>query len=154
MKKKTALLYIFNFFFFLLSNYSYAEKIIISSEQLEVFRDTGLSIFKGNVYASDEILKIWTDHLEVKYNQVNEEITQIEAKGNVKIIRLDLQAKGDYSIYHTKREELFISGEVVVTEGSNVIECDELTVDLINSKSIMKSSKSKRIKAQIFKQDE
>ena len=81
-----------------------------------------------------------------------DEIKEILASGNVKIVRLieGSEIYGDIANYSLKDEIIVITGNVIVKENGNQISGNELIVDLKNSSSIMVGSDSNRVGALII----
>tara|TARA_B100000575_G_C22783727_1_gene464256 strand:+ start:189 stop:650 length:462 start_codon:yes stop_codon:yes gene_type:complete len=147
--KKFFFIKILSFIFLVSSNFSYADTLKISSKKLEVLRKEGLSVFTGNVYAVDKTMKIWSEKLSVLYDDKIEKIKEIIAEENVKIIRDDLEAYGDYSSYKPKINEMFLSGNITVIQDNNRVQCDQLTIDLESSTSIMTANNGNRVRVKI-----
>ncbi len=131
----------------------YADTIRISSERLNVNRDSNISVFTGNVYAEDNKIKLWSDKISMFYDETKKSVNEIVAEGNVKIIVNEVTAYGNFSKYRVAHEELLLKGNVVVIEKDNKIESDQLVLDLINSTSIMTADTNSRVTAQINKLD-
>ena len=131
----------------------YADTIRISSERLNVYRDSNISVFTGNVYAEDNKIKLWSDKISMFYDETKKSVNEIVAEGNVKIIVNEVTAYGNFSKYRVDHEELLLKGNVVVIEKDNKIESDQLVLDLINSTSIMTADTNSRVTAQINKLD-
>src|SRR5262249_17906676 len=67
----------------------------------------------------------------------NNEITQIDAKGNVFITMKPSKegekvqtAKGDWAIFDVKKQQVTMGGDVVLTQGENVLQGSKLVADL------------------------
>ena len=147
--KKFFFIKILSFIFLVSSNFSYADTLKISSKKLEVLRKEGLSVFTGNVYAVDKTMKIWSEKLSVLYDDKIEKIKEIIAEENVKIIRDDLEAYGDYSSYKPKINEMFLSGNITVIQDNNRVQCDQLSIDLDSSTSIMTANNGNKVRVKI-----
>tara|TARA_Y100000816_G_scaffold285352_1_gene264879 strand:- start:145 stop:594 length:450 start_codon:yes stop_codon:yes gene_type:complete len=141
---------IFFLLFVLFSTTLFAEELIITSERLDINRKDATSTFYGNVHVIEEGMEIWADKLLVTQNSLNNEIKEIYAENNVKIIRADLTAIGDNGLYLPLEESVQLSGNVTILEKGNTIHCDELLLDMKNSSSIMKSNLGKRVEATII----
>ena len=128
---------------------SYSNELKITSENLEVDRENKISIFLGDVYAHNEDIKIWSEKLIVKFDDIKNEIEQLNAENSVKIIREEITATGDVGLYYPKSEILNLLGNVEVVENNNYVKCDELYLDIKNSTSIMRSNSSNRVEAYI-----
>ena len=143
----------FIFLIFLYSTSSFANKIKIISDKLEIVRSKNVSIFSGKVYALEDNIKIWSDELILTSSKDEKTIKRINAKNNVKILREELSIIGDEAVYDPLKNELTVIGEVKVSENDNIILCDEIIIDLENSSSIMKSEPTKRVEAIIITED-
>ena len=141
------------FLILLYSTSSFANKIKIVSDKLEIVRSKNVSIFSGKVYALEDNMKIWSDELILTSSKDEKTIKRINAKNNVKILREELSIIGDEAVYDPLKNELTVIGEVKVSENDNIILCDEIIIDLENSSSIMKSEPTKRVEAIIISED-
>ena len=140
------------FLFILLINSANAEQIKIISDKLEIIRVENISIFSGNVYAIENDLEIWSEKLTVTSSQDETKVKEINAHGNVKIVREELTVNGDKARYDPIQNKLFVFGKVEVLQNQSIILCDKIIVDLENSSSIMSSDSNKRVEALIIKE--
>tara|TARA_B100001778_G_C18338068_1_gene516160 strand:- start:229 stop:693 length:465 start_codon:yes stop_codon:yes gene_type:complete len=146
---------IFIFITFLLTFFNASSeniKINIISDKLHVDMDERKSTFTGNVYAHNTDLKVWSDEMVVNLKLKKDEIRDIIASGNVKIVRLveGGEIYGDQANYSLENEIIIIKGNVIVKENSSQVNGNELIVDLKNSSSIMVGSDSNRVEAIII----
>ena len=146
---------IFIFITFLLTFFNASSeniKINIISDKLQVDMDERKSTFTGNVYAHNTDLKVWSDKMVVNLKLKKDEIRDIIASGNVKIVRLveGGEIYGDQANYSLENEIIIIKGNVIVKENSSQVNGNELIVDLKNSSSIMVGSDSNRVEAIII----
>ena len=132
------------------TNPANAKQIKIVSDELEVIRAENISIFSGNVYAMEDNLEIWSEELVVTSSQDENEIKEINAHGNVKIVREELSINGDKASFDLIPNKLFVFDEVEVLQNQITILCDIIIVDLENSSSIMSSDSNKRVEAIII----
>ena len=139
-----------NFLFIFITNSAIAKEIKIISDELEIIRIENISIFTGNVYAVEDNLKIWSEKLIMTSTLDEKEIKEINAQGNVKIVRQELSINGDKARYDVIQNKLFVSGKVEVVQNQSIILCDKIIVDLENSSSIMSSDSNKRVEAIII----
>tara|TARA_B100000902_G_C27322565_1_gene925781 strand:+ start:10447 stop:10896 length:450 start_codon:yes stop_codon:yes gene_type:complete len=143
-----------NFFiailFILFTNSANAKQIKIISDKLEIIRADNISIFSGNVYAVEDNLSIWSEKLILTSSKDEREVKEINAHGNVKIVREELSINGDKARYNPVQNKLFVFGKVEVLQNQSIILCDKIIVDLENSSSIMSSDSNKRVEALII----
>ena len=130
---------------------AYSDTIKISSEKLNIYRDSNISVFSGNVYAEDETIKLWSDKVSIYYDETKKSFYEIIAENNVKIVVNEVTAYGNFSKYRVDSEVLLLEGDVIVIEKDNKIQSDQLILDLVNSTSIMTSKSNSRVTAQINK---
>ena len=130
---------------------AYSDTIKISSEKLNVYRESNISVFSGNVYAEDDTIKLWSDKVSIFYDETNKSMYEIIAENNIKIIVNDVTAYGNFSKYKVDNEVILLEGDVVVIEKDNKIQSDQLILDLVNSTSIMTAKSNSRVTAQINK---
>ena len=146
-----------NFFitslFILFISSANAKQIKIISDKLEIIRAENISIFSGNVYAMEDELEIWSEKLIITSNKDENEVKEINAHGNVKIVREELSINGDKARYDPIQNKLFVFGEVEVLQNQSTILCDKIIVDLENSSSIMSSDSNKRVEALIINEN-
>jgi len=141
------------FLFILFTNSASAKQIKIVSDRLEIIRAENISIFSGNVYAMEENLEIWSEELIMTSSKDENEVKEINAYGNVKIVREELSINGDKARYDPIQNKLFVVGEVEVLQNQSTILCDKIIVDLENSSSIMSSGSNKRVEALIINEN-
>ena len=152
MNKKLALLILIILSLTFSNATSNSDSINIISNQLNIEMNERKSIFTGDVYAHNEDLKVWSDKMIINLKLEKNEIKEILASGNVKIIRLleGSEIYGDNANYFLEEEIIIVTGNVAVKENGNKIMGNELVVDLKNSSSIMKGTGSSRVEAFIL----
>ena len=58
-----------------------------------------------------------------------QDIRRIEARGGVTVISKDQNASGDLGVYDVKKKTITLTGNVVVSQGKNVLHGDRVIVD-------------------------
>ena len=66
---------------------------------------------------------------EVPCRSVPQDIRLIEARGGVTVISKDQNASGDLGVYDLKKKTITLTGNVVVSQGKNVLHGDRVVVD-------------------------
>jgi len=69
-----------------------------------------------------------------------QDIRRIEARGNVTVISKDQNASGDLGVYDVKKKTITLTGNVVVTQGKNVLHGDRVTVDTTTGNAHIEST--------------
>jgi lipopolysaccharide export system protein LptA len=70
-----------------------------------------------------------------------QQIKRAEAKGDVLVTQKDQTAKGDNGVFDVKTNNITLTGNVVVTQGTNVLRGERMTVDLNTGVTRVESSK-------------
>ena len=114
--------------------------IEITADTLEVRNTENLAIFRGDVDAIQGNMLLKADMLIVHY-RVNKEtpdqqgISQIDAEGNVFVSSPNETAQGARGIYDVDKEKIWLTGQVVLTQGDNIIQGERLELDLATGQS-------------------
>jgi lipopolysaccharide export system protein LptA len=132
------------------------QPIKITSTSLEVRDKEHIATFIGNVIVvqGDSTMKCKT--LVVFYDETpatapadgaksgssNQQIKRLEAKGGVVVIQKGQTATGDNGEFEMKTNTAILTGNVVVTQGDNVIRGEKLIVDMTTGISHVEAGKS------------
>ena len=119
--------------------------IEITDDTLEVRQSDNLAIFRGDVDAIQGDMLLKADMLVVHYRENNESpdapgISQIDAEGNVFVSSPNETAQGKRGVYDVDNRKIWLSGDVILTQGDNIIEGEELELDLVSGKSKVMSA--------------
>ena len=130
--------------------------IEITADTLEVRQAENLAIFRGDVDAIQGDMLLKADMLVVHYRDNKETpdqpgISQIDAEGNVFVSSPDETAQGARGIYDVDNEKIWLTGQVVLTQGDNIIQGEQLELDLATGQSKVlsaapESGKSERVR--------
>ena len=142
---------LFYFFVSLISflKASYSEEILIESEKLVITNEPLTTTFIGNVYAFDNEIKLWSDKILILYTETESQIDQIKSYGNTKLVRENQEIISENLTYFVIDKKIYAKGNIVLTQDENVIRGNELSVDLVKSTSIIKSSENNKVKVKI-----
>lgn len=126
--------------------------IEITSDALEVRQAEQLAIFSGDVVAGQGTLRLTADRVEVVYDTEGEEsdtgvIRDMRAEGNVFISNGSETAQGKQARYDVENGTIRMTGDVVLTQGQNVISGQELTIDLDLGQGRVESGAGGRVKS-------
>ncbi len=115
------------------------QPVKIDADRLEVFDARKQAIFTGNVVLEQGEVRLQTHRLVVTYSGGSEDqqarINKLEADGGVVVQSRDQTATGDRAVYVVASREIRVSGDVVLSQGGNVIRGNALTVDLVTATS-------------------
>jgi lipopolysaccharide export system protein LptA len=120
--------------------------IKITSATLEVRDKDKMATFSGDVHLVQGDTTMRSQTLVVFYEddasatpatassqasaRQNQEIKRVEAKGKVIVVQKDQTATGESGIFDMKSNTVTLVGNVVISQGPNVVKGDTLTVDM------------------------
>jgi lipopolysaccharide export system protein LptA len=121
----------------------------ITSTTLEVRDKEKRATFIGNVLVAQGDTTMKSKTLDVYYEQEGEggaagggsqQIRRLEAKGGVVVAQKDQTATGETGVFDMRTNTVMLLGNVVITQGPQVIRGDRLTVDLATGVSHVEGS--------------
>jgi lipopolysaccharide export system protein LptA len=68
-----------------------------------------------------------------------QDIRRIEARGGVTVVSKDQNASGDLGVYDLKKKTITLTGNVVVSQGKNVLHGDRVVVDTVTGNAHLDS---------------
>jgi lipopolysaccharide export system protein LptA len=72
----------------------------------------------------------------------NQQIKRVEARGDVLVTQKDQTAKGEIGVFDIKTNNITLTGNVVVTQGTNVLSGERMVVNLTTGVTTVESGKS------------
>jgi lipopolysaccharide export system protein LptA len=128
------------------------QPVQIEAATLEVRDKNKQATFSGNVQVVQGDTTMKCQSLVVFYGQEAglgagmpqgaQNIRRIEARGGVTVITKDQQASGDLGVYDLKTKTITLSGNVVVSQGQNVIHGERVVVDTTTGYARVESGSS------------
>lgn len=132
--------------------------IDINAESLEINDQRKAAVFQGDVQAVQGGFTLRTAEMTAFYNgeaglgdgagaadgrspaKAAAELQRIEAKRSVAVQSRDGQnATGDWATYDTKRNTVTLGGDVVLTQGQNVVRGSRLVIDMTSGQSVIET---------------
>lgn len=128
------------------------EPIQIEADELEVFDRERRAVFTGNVEVVQGTVNLKASTLTVFYEGEDgteaagaaaggqQQVRRIEAEGQVVVTSEDQRATGESAVYETETEIVTLTGNVVLSQGDNVVRGDRLIVNLATGQSRVEAS--------------
>ncbi|HEY0275246.1 MAG TPA: lipopolysaccharide transport periplasmic protein LptA [Paenirhodobacter sp.] len=108
--------------------------VTVTSDQLNVDQTTGVALFTGNVVVVQEGLRMNADKVTVDYLPGDStQIKTMTADGHVVLVSPTEAAEGNHAVYDVPGGTVVMTGDVLLTQGPNIISGPKLTVDLRTS---------------------
>ena len=141
------------------STFSWAEvkPLYIQADTMEAFQNQNVVVFKGNVKASQNGVKLYADLMKLFYTKsqksnsqkdLGKVVERVEAEGHVIIIQENRKALGEKAIfYRLPEEKIILTGNAQIEDQENLILGEEITILLKEKKMIIKGTP---VKATIY----
>ncbi len=146
-------------------------KIRITADSMEALDQKGTVVFTGNVVTKRGDLTIYSDRLEVYYQQKpadkgkakrdgsegtedkgtasGKSLKKIVAKGHVKLVQGKRRAVAQKAVYFKKSEVIVLTGNAQVWDGPNTIKGDLIRFYINENRSVVKGGKG-RVEAVVY----
>lgn len=124
------------------------QPIAVEADSMEVLQEQQIATFIGNVVVIQGTMRLQTDKLVIAYDNTNQassstdqgSIRKIDAYGNVVVVSPTETAKGDKGVYDVAGQFITLTGNVILTQGENIIRGNRLVMNLATGKSQIKSN--------------
>jgi lipopolysaccharide export system protein LptA len=132
------------------------QPVNIEADRLDVQEKEQTAIFSGHVVVVQGASTLRTDKLTIFYESksagaaseaaedqdimTGRNIRRLEAHGRVSVTSGDQKATGSTGVFDMPSNTVVLTGNVVVTQGMNILKGDRLVVDLTTQKSRVEST--------------
>ncbi|MCQ0969024.1 lipopolysaccharide transport periplasmic protein LptA (plasmid) [Paracoccus sp. TK19116] len=103
----------------------------LAADSLQVNQSDGTAVFTGNVVIGQGEMRLSADEVTVVYADGDQQkIDRLQATGNVTLVNGPDAAEASEAEYDVATGNIALSGDVVLTQGQNVLRGDRMTVNL------------------------
>lgn len=107
----------------------------VTSDQLDLSQAEGTALFSGNVVVTQADMKLTAPQILVTYTRlpdgtVGKEVDTIHATGGVLVVTPTEAAEADEAVFTPIRNEVVMTGSVLLTQGPNTVAGQRLVYDL------------------------
>ena len=122
------------------------EPIQFEAESLEVREQDRQAIFTGNVVVRQNQTVLKTAQLVVYYvgegtGEGAQQVRRLEADGNVLVTSGPQTASGEKAVFDTEANTIVVTGNVVLTQGENVIRGPRLVININSGQARMEGGR-------------
>ena len=130
------------FFLLHLNAYPEAKKPIeILADSMEWNKQLGQAIAIGNARAIQGLTTIKANKIiAILSEDNNQQITELQASGNVVFSKDKQLATGDKATYYLNKDKVIITGSVELKRSGNIIKGEKLIIDFLTGLSKMEAS--------------
>ncbi len=109
------------------------QPVEVTADSLQVDQTTGLATFVGNVLIGQGDMRLSADRVVVTYAENNpQKISKLQAQGNVTLASGTDAAEAQAADYDVASGDVVLTGDVLLTQGANVLAGETVTVNLAN----------------------
>lgn len=113
----------------------------VTADSLRVDQNNGTAMFTGSVLVGQGEMRLSADQVEVRYlmkdGNSTGEVAQVLATGNVTFVNGSEAAEGDVADYDVPNGTMLLTGDVILTQGRNVLSGQKLVVNMDDGTGIM-----------------
>lgn len=124
------------------------KSVTVTSDTMEANTGENRVVFRGNVSAVEDFT-LCSDELAIIYDS-NQDVSSIEAAGNVRIFQDEKTSTADRAVYNRKERLIVLTGEPQVSQCSDVVKGERITVYLDDDNAVVESGGGKRVRAVIM----
>ncbi|WP_199260631.1 lipopolysaccharide transport periplasmic protein LptA [Paracoccus binzhouensis] len=107
------------------------QPVEVTADTLSVDQKTGKATFSGNVLIGQGAMRLSADSVTVTYAQGGQSrIRALHAEGNVTLVSGEDAAEAKAADYDVESGNVVLTGDVLLTQGGNVLSGDKVTVNL------------------------
>lgn len=115
--------------------------VTITSETLSADNKARTALFEKNVVVKTGDLIIYADSVLVHYKDAGGQITEIDARGNVKLNKGGLVIVADQAIYYADEDKVVFTGNPRAIDGENVVTGSKMIFYVADDRSYVENSK-------------
>ena len=118
------------------------KKTRISSNTLNLKRETSQAIFTGNVVATQDGKKLYANKLiaNVDYKAGGKKaLKTIDASGNVRLVTSQEEARANRGVFNNKTQKLILTGNVSLIKGGNKLSGGKLIYNLQTGSAVLET---------------
>jgi lipopolysaccharide export system protein LptA len=115
--------------------------IVITSQTLIADNKNNTAVFEGLVVAKTNDILMYSDKMEVAYDNEQGRITKIHAYGDVRVHKKERAIFSEEAIYLGEDDKIIFQGEPKAVDGENVITGTEIIYFLKDDRTIVKGSR-------------
>jgi lipopolysaccharide export system protein LptA len=117
------------------------DSIVITSQKLTADNKRNTAVFEGLVVAKTKDIFIYSDRMEVSYDNTEGSIKKIRAVGDVRVHNKNRAIFSEEAIYFGEEGKIVFNGEPKAVEGENVISGTQIIYFLKEDRTVVKGSR-------------
>jgi len=113
------------------------EPVVITSNRMEAEKLGDKVTFIGNVILKKEGMTLASDRMIVFYQASTKNVREVEAHGNVKVMKEGRVALSNDASYYTGEDKVILTGNARIIENDNQLNGEKITLFVTDGRSIV-----------------
>jgi len=113
----------------------------VTADTLRVNQTDGTAIFNGNVLVGQGEMRLSADEVRIEYimedGESTGEVGRVIATGGVTFVNGPEAAEGEMADYDVPGGTMFMTGNVILTQGKNILAGEKLVVNMDDGTGVM-----------------
>ncbi|WP_444453704.1 lipopolysaccharide transport periplasmic protein LptA [Rhodobacter capsulatus] len=105
-------------------------QVEVTADSLSVNQAKGTAVFTGNVLIVQGPMRLKAEKVEVEYGADRSKIAKLHASGGVTLASKTDAAEAKEAVYAVATGAVEMTGDVLLTQGQNVLSGQHMTIDL------------------------
>ena len=123
-----------------------SEPIHVSSKTLVWDHKTHRATFHQEVVARQNDVTIHCDDLIIYFNEKDNDVTRLVAKGNVRVTQMDRRASCEEAVYDRSQNRIVMEGNPVIRQGQNEVRGKRVIFFVAENRSVVEGGEGGRVK--------
>lgn len=126
-----------------------SEMIDVEADRLEVDKEKGEAVFRGNVKAAQDNVIIRGSTLTLLMDKATGKVDTIVVDKNVFIRWEDKDATCDHAVYTVSGKLLVLTGNAVIVRGPERVSGQKIVIDMLTNRQVVESGQGSRVKIRV-----
>ncbi|HNY65063.1 MAG TPA: lipopolysaccharide transport periplasmic protein LptA [Deltaproteobacteria bacterium] len=126
-----------------------SEMIDVEADRLEVNKEKGEAVFRGNVKATQGDVVIRGSTLTLFIDKATNKVDRLIAEKNVFIRWEDKDSTSDRAVYTISKRHLELTGNAVITRGPERVAGEKIVIDMLSNRQTVEGGKDSRVKIRV-----
>ena len=115
--------------------------MVITSQTLTADNKNNTAVFEGSVMARTDDIFIYSDKMEVSYDNSQGKIKKVHALGNVRVHKKERAIFSQEAIYLGEEDKIVFKGEPKAVDGENVITGTQIIYFFRDDRTVVEGSR-------------
>jgi lipopolysaccharide export system protein LptA len=126
-----------------------SEMIDVEADRLDVDKDKGEAVFRGNVKATQDNVIIRGSTLTLLIDKVTNKVDTLVVDKSVYIKWDDKESTCDHAVYTITRKHLELTGNAVITRGPERVAGQKIVIDMLTNRQVVEGGQGGRVKIRV-----